>query len=289
MTWSRGVGSVLSRISQRSSTACTWPSPGRSIRCSTMRSSRPTATTIVSPLGPFHGATQTPRPTPKAAFRTTGRSRNKVATNDNHSREKAVRGGAESLSERFPKHKRITRRNSLSTLTLTNVDNAEQEPKLMGIQNLARVGSQIVFATLLFACAQYTPPQTAPTRQALSVTAPFSATWSAAVDVFAENNIPIETIDRSSGLMVPAAGLYLGSAMDTTYADCGARTSAYRERLLPRGGRYNIRVKGDSSTSNVQVFAAFVSDNYACVSTGKWERGLERAIKARAESHPAER
>ena len=156
---------------------------------------------------------------------------------------------------------------------------------------------------LTVACASapkrpdFLAPTLSPTsREATAVGAPFARTWTAAVDVFAESNVPIETIDRSSGLLVPAQNLFLGGRADTTYADCGQKLEplggavrepmariAYEYRpIVPRGVRYNVRVNGDSLRSTVQVHA-FYSNGGACVSKGKWEAQFEQAIKARAE------
>jgi len=127
-------------------------------------------------------------------------------------------------------------------------------------------------------------PDTGP-RPGTVVNASFAATWSAAVDVFAESNVTIQTIDRESGLLIPA-GVYLGGK-DTTFADCGRKrigdAGSFRyATLLPTSVRYNVRVKGDSSRSTVQVNAAYGSDA-PCVSRGKWETQFEQAIKIRSE------
>jgi hypothetical protein len=123
------------------------------------------------------------------------------------------------------------------------------------------------------------------------VSAPFAVTWSAAVDVFAESTVPIETIDRASGLLVPASGIYFGGKNDSTYADCGSALQPSYERtiyqpVIPTMARYNVRIKGDSSRSTVVVNAVYLFDAIPCVSRGKLETQFEQAIKARSERRP---
>src|SRR5262249_15246197 len=116
----------------------------------------------------------------------------------------------------------------------------------------------VLAAMIVFVCAcatsaplpYYKAPLAPSPRNATQVQASFATTWSAAVDVFAESNVPIETIDRASGLLVPAPLLYLSESSDSTWADCGQALGGLFKGgyhpVIPDAARYNVRVKGDS-------------------------------------------
>jgi hypothetical protein len=151
----------------------------------------------------------------------------------------------------------------------------------------------LVLCLYVAACGPKRPavlaPTPAPPRTATEVRASFGATWAAAIDAFAESTVPIATIDRSSGLLVPASGLYFGGKADTTYADCGQQLELVRGKtweyrpVIPSDARYNVRIKGDSAKSSVQVNSLYLSAVGACVSRGRWEDRIEQNIKQRAE------
>ena len=46
-----------------------------------------------------------------------------------------------------------------------------------------------------------TPPPIAPPLQAAGINAGFDKTWNAVVDILAERNIPVKTMDRASGFV----------------------------------------------------------------------------------------
>lgn len=106
------------------------------------------------------------------------------------------------------------------------------------------------------------------------------------MDVFATKNIPIKTMDRSSGFIATEE---MTSGMTTsrtpqTYADCGR--AAVGTYPAPTHANYNIRVKGDSTRSTVlvSVFWKQVGGAFHCTSRGVWEADTESEIKTRAES-----
>jgi hypothetical protein len=153
-------------------------------------------------------------------------------------------------------------------------------------------------ALLMFALAgcfplKYAGPTlTPPVRDSLLVAASFGRTWDAAINVFAENNLAIQTLDRSSGLLVPRDAQYAALMSDTvaTYADCGMEypNNSWRKPLAPTSARFNIVVRGDSARSSVLVRAFFTAPIPAgflgdCRSRGVYESSMERLIKARAE------
>lgn len=146
----------------------------------------------------------------------------------------------------------------------------------------------MAFAILLNSLACVSPPQTAPlVRTGTTVPAPFNKTWDAVIDIFADRNIPIRTIDRTSGLI--ATDVLGTSSADKTWADCG---SAMAGAVLPDHATYNVLVRGDSNQSTVKVTvrwvgtAASMGPTYTpveCVSRGVWETDFEQAVMKKAE------
>lgn len=131
-----------------------------------------------------------------------------------------------------------------------------------------------------------TPPSPPQPRVGTTVAASFGRTWDATIDAFADRGISIETLDRSSGLIVPAGRTYApGKDIEESlrYADCGK--SGWGSIILPYSVKYNVVVRGDSSQSTVQVRAFYrtVEDAAACSSKGLFETEAEQAIKGRAE------
>lgn len=140
----------------------------------------------------------------------------------------------------------------------------------------------------LSACAQRTLPKTAPTRESTRVNASFGRTWDAVVQQFANDNVPIKTIERASGFV--ATDRLLSVANDSADADCGSiSTSVGDEKYFPHWVTYNVLVHGDSASATVRVTAAWESYDaeqkspFACSTTGRWEQAFEGAVKAAAE------
>jgi hypothetical protein len=162
--------------------------------------------------------------------------------------------------------------------------------------SLAHRGRRAAIA-LLFAsiagCISTVPPapQLAP-RTATTVAAPFGKTWTAVVDVFADKNVGIRTIDRSSGLIVadPVTVSEEGRNSPHSLADCGSTTFASVQTYnQPTSAIYNVRVRGDSTSSTVLVTLRYVghkgtsTDVIDCASKGTWESAFETAAKVKAE------
>jgi hypothetical protein len=135
-----------------------------------------------------------------------------------------------------------------------------------------------------------TPPSTAPTpRTAMSVNAPFAKTWNAVIDVFSDRNIPIRTIDRTSGL-IATDKLSVPAQQGVKWADCGKNNG---EAVPPQLAVYNVLVRGDSTQSTVKVTVAWTSvvtpmggnaQGVDCVTHGVWESDLENTVRAKAEA-----
>lgn len=140
----------------------------------------------------------------------------------------------------------------------------------------------IGLSLLLTACASVPPAPPAP-REAAVVTAPFTKTWDAAIDVFAQQNISIRTIDKASGLIV-AEPMHT-TRSDSSFADCGTIMGL---PIPVTGAIWNLLVRGDSTKSTVRATVRFTSgtggDASDCSSRGLWETQLEQRIKASAEA-----
>jgi hypothetical protein len=146
--------------------------------------------------------------------------------------------------------------------------------------------------SILAGCAAAIPPVTRPERAAVPVAATFAKTWDASVDVFADKNIGVRTIDRSSGLIVADPVSVPTRPRDPRtpleLADCGRNEFGYYEQ--PTNAIYNVRVRGDSARSTVLVTVRWTqaspspSHQIVCISTGVWEREFEKLVKEKAEA-----
>jgi len=156
----------------------------------------------------------------------------------------------------------------------------------------------VALVIVLSGCYRYYPPLPPPVRDARSIYASFGQTWDAVIDVFAEQNIPISTMERASGFIAADRTSWrYASLYDRDYVlrlvDCGRFGPM---PYLPSAARYNVVVRGDSSVSTVKVTTtytstgAFYSDptkvkpaSLDCSSRGVFEDSVEATIKAQAE------
>src|ERR1019366_4377426 len=99
-----------------------------------------------------------------------------------------------------------------------------------------------VLALTITACHPYKPPAPLAPRTSTAISASFGRTWDAAIDAFASRGISIETLDRASGLIVPAGRAYVPGE-DMKYADCGSK--ALGKTVTPASVKYNVVVRGD--------------------------------------------
>lgn len=112
----------------------------------------------------------------------------------------------------------------------------------------------------------------------------FDSVWSAVIEIFAEENIPITNIEKASGLIVSDKIF-----VEALNCDCG------KEAIL--GGEYNIGgctgmfnvfvKKVDMSKTTVMITAKYISRMPAgksCTSTGTLETYLFELIANKVES-----
>ena len=162
---------------------------------------------------------------------------------------------------------------------------------------MSTVSKALAIAALLTvaACVKVTPPRTAPVRPTMQVAAPFAATWDAVIDLFASRNIPIQTLDRSSGLIV-AQMSFVPEHGAPAWADCGTRSipgvsslEVRTERLAPTHAEMNILVRSTDAGSTVRATVRWtrrgpdVPEPLLCETTNVWESALEDGIRAAAE------
>lgn len=152
---------------------------------------------------------------------------------------------------------------------------------------------RIVAATTLVvtavACARPTPAPI-PVLSATPVHASFARTWSAVIDILSERNIPVKTMDRSSGFVAAEMSGVPAGTIGAFTLGCGGfwDTIANGGKATEGVARYNIRVIGDSTESTVKVtarFTEFVGGTAKdCASKGTFEIPFQNAVKERAES-----
>lgn len=155
-----------------------------------------------------------------------------------------------------------------------------------------------VFVTLLLtaACSRYVPPDPPAPRVVTPVSAPFERTWNAVIDVFAQEVITVETMEKASGFIVASRAAIphytaADSAAARAMADCGGLEPSllgFRVRYLPSSAKYNVVVRSAGASSTVHVSARFirtvVQTATECSSRGAFESTLESLVKARAEA-----
>lgn len=142
-----------------------------------------------------------------------------------------------------------------------------------------------VIAVALIAVYGCTRPQfivlPAPDRPPTDVQANLDATWSAVIDQFARDNIPIETVEKASGLIVARPVTIDGSVDALALATCDLPQMPVARAAM---AYYNVVVRPAGSNSSVRAFARFVTANgNQCNTTDRFEKNLEAAVKAAAE------
>ena len=140
-----------------------------------------------------------------------------------------------------------------------------------------------VLIALSIGCARVKPPLPREPGVATAVEASRAKTWDALIDVFAEYNLPLRTLERASGYLAtdPLPISEIGGAQ---FSDCG---TAGKKPLVADHATYNVRVRGDSVTSIVKANTRYTRKGTQCMSRGLWEATLENDVKARAEGRPA--
>lgn len=158
---------------------------------------------------------------------------------------------------------------------------------------LLGVLESLLIGTVLAGCAT-APKQYAfdPTR---TIDAPFDVVWGAVVEYFAVGSLPIDVVEKASGLIVTswmdASGP--GASEDKSFCDCGGAGIATQQWTR---GKFNVFVKsiGDTQTQ-VRVTCTYqqarefmdVVNVVPCPSTGFVEQGIQEYVAAKLGNVPA--
>lgn len=145
-----------------------------------------------------------------------------------------------------------------------------------------------MLAVLLVACHAVQPPVVAPVPEAV-VPRPFDAVWSTVVEGFADARVPIETIEKASGIIATRA-FRLTFEQLKAWGNCGMAggkpileqvngnvmrgAADFNVFVRPRGDstvvRVNVGIQGERM--NPLVGNSFTPD--VCTSSGAFERML---------------
>lgn len=136
---------------------------------------------------------------------------------------------------------------------------------------------------LLASCAS--APKTYDFDPTAQYSAPFDRTWDSVIQIFAERNWPISTLEKDSGIIVTD---WVGFSEQEEVADCG--TPGGLSHIGDRRMRFNVYVqRQDNGGSHLRVNTrteAYICTGsncgnwYACNSTGKLE-GMITAMVSR--------
>jgi hypothetical protein len=107
------------------------------------------------------------------------------------------------------------------------------------------------------------------------------ATWSAVIDAFGELNIPIDNLEKDSGLITTD-----WMRVEKDYMDCGGSGISVDSN---HRGRFNVVVRQEGAGTKMTVNSVFTatrsfgdsSAERSCVSTGFLENTLHRLVAER--------
>lgn len=145
----------------------------------------------------------------------------------------------------------------------------------------------LLSASLLFGCA--TAPPKFDFNPVASFSGDYDAAWSAVVEYFAVGNLPIQTIERDSGIIVSNwmdASDAIGFKEDKTFCDCGGAGISTPEWTR---GKFNVFLKrtGEGAldlrvTCTYEQRRSFGGEGaiVRCNSTGHLEASLHNYVMA---------
>jgi hypothetical protein len=137
-----------------------------------------------------------------------------------------------------------------------------------------------VIPVLLSACA--TEPKAHEFQKTWTVPTTYDQAWSAAVQLFAENEWPIATLEKESGIIVSD---WINIGLKSGHADCGSPGLAGVDR---REAKFNVFLKdyesGTALTVNTNLRELRIFDHRSvyrdCTSTGSLESNLHSQLLA---------
>jgi uncharacterized lipoprotein len=145
----------------------------------------------------------------------------------------------------------------------------------------------LLFLGLCFIMACATAPAPRTIVNAFPVNQPFEKVWTAVIETFSDMNLPIQNMEKASGLVVTDWIDFTQNQAWDRYTDCGkiGMTNAVQEKR----GKFNVFVKKVSEEScEVRINALFsitelsnltkTTSNAQCVSTGAFEADFLKLI-----------
>lgn len=146
----------------------------------------------------------------------------------------------------------------------------------------AKILAMVLVCIFLISCATAPPP-----RKIISsfpIEKPFDEVWSALIETFADLQLPIQNMEKASGLITTDWIDFTGQTNED-YCDCGGLGLNIEVNRL---GKFNVFVKKTTDNScEVKVNCMFeqtikfgdVVSKRKCVSTGNLEAEIFRLIK----------
>jgi len=136
---------------------------------------------------------------------------------------------------------------------------------------------------LVFLAGCATAPKQYDLQTSYDIPAEYDVVWSALIEFFAENSIPIETVEKDSGFIAAKWG---NGSMPAAWFDCGSNGILIVE---DRSGKFNIHVTDGDSGVRVRVTTVYAvlrsfGDSVswsACNSTGEFESYVAEQIYAK--------
>ncbi len=147
----------------------------------------------------------------------------------------------------------------------------------------------LLILPILAGCSAYQPPKTYTVETSRLAPASFDATWQAALDYFAVNEIPTKELDKESGLIVTELTL---TDETSDFADCGAWGTNVTVALPTGSVRLTVRAIDASSTSvtidceyrttkfskKLSRYEPAETEIISCSATGRMERQIHDFI-----------
>lgn len=150
---------------------------------------------------------------------------------------------------------------------------------------IARCLAVFAVAVLVTSCVR--PPEPRNITRTFDYGESYEEVWSAVVETLAEMNVPLEKVQKESGLITVSWMNYLDTENDE-YCDCGDVS------VETKDGRFNVFVKDAEDKARVTVNAHYVSTytsagetiELECVSTGRLEREITDRVQAKLNPAP---
>jgi len=141
---------------------------------------------------------------------------------------------------------------------------------------------------MIYSCA--TAPAPRQITKAFPIEATFDEVWPAVIESFAELNLPIQNVEKDSGLITTDWISFTGQK-NTDYCDCGGLGISVERS---REGRFNVFVKRTSDSScevvvnciyrqTLETIKGTLAGTRSCVSTGILEADMFEIIKSKLE------